>query len=152
MKLLFLIHVPPPGVWGGSRADKARTLERHRVAYSHLLCDDFWGPAPVYDHHYFKKFFTFPIGLLNDIVEQVSDHDSYFVQKQDAAGRLGLATLQKVCSAVRLLTSGVSPMEQDDKYRLAASTGMQCMKRFCDAVIAVWLDGGDVGEVEQRQR
>jgi Plant transposon protein len=133
-------HVPPPGVWGGSRPGKARNLERHHVRYSHLLFDDFWGPTPVYDHYYFKKFFKFPIGLFNDIVEQVSDYDSYFVQKQDAAGRLGLATLQKVCSAVRLLTSGVSPMEQDDKYRLAASTGMQCMKRFCDAVIAVYSD------------
>ncbi|KAI2496399.1 Ribosomal protein-like protein [Fragilaria crotonensis] len=58
--------------------------------------------------------------------------------KQDAAGKLGLSTLQKVCSAVRLLTSGVSPMEHDDKYRMAASTGMQCLKRFCHAIIAVY--------------
>ena len=36
-------HVPPPGVWGGSRPGKARNLEGHHVRYSHLLFDDFWG-------------------------------------------------------------------------------------------------------------
>jgi len=129
---------PPPAVWGGSRPGKAPNLERHRVRYSHLLYNDFWGPTPVYDDSYFKKFFKLPKGLFDNIVEELSNRDPYFLQKQDAAGKLGLSTLQKVCSAVRLLTSGVSPMEHDDKYRMAASTGMQCMKRFCHAIIAVY--------------
>ena len=130
----------PPGVWGGSRPGKARNRERHRVAYSHLLYNDFWGPTPVYDRCYFKKFFKLPIGLFDSIVERICMHDSYFLQKRCAAGKLGLSTLQKVCSAVRLLTSGVSSMEHDDKYRMAASTGMQCMKRFCEGVIEVYGD------------
>ncbi|KAI2502215.1 Plant transposon protein [Fragilaria crotonensis] len=129
---------PPPAVWGGSRPGKAPNLERHRVRYSHLLYNDFWGPTPVYDDLYFKKFFKLPKGLFDNIVEELSNRDPYFLQKQDAAGKLGLSTLQKVCSAVRLLTSGVSPMEHDDKYRMAASTGMQCLKRFCHAIIAVY--------------
>ena len=133
-------HVPPPAVWGGSCPGKAPNLERHRVRFSHVLYNDFWGPTPVYKHFYFKKFIKIPIGLFNDIAEQISDFDSYFVQKQDAAGKLGLSTLQKVCSAVRLLTSGVSPIEHDDKYRMAPSTGMECMKRFCEAIIAVYSE------------
>ena len=75
---------------------------------------------------YFRKFFKFPIGLFNEIVERIVLHDSYFIQRTDACGRIGLSTLQKVCSVFRLLTSGVSSMEFDDK----------CFKRFCEAVIA----------------
>lgn len=138
--------IPPdepaaPHVWGsGSRRGKAPNLERRRVFYSHLLFNDFWGDAPLYNASYFKRFFKLPIGLFNEIVAKVVAHDNYFAQKQDSTGKLGLTPLQKTCSAVRQLTSGVSPAEHDDKYRMAASTGMESLKRFCNAVIAVYSD------------
>ena len=130
----------PPVVWGGSRPGKAPNLERHRVTYSHLLYNDFWGATPVYNAMYFRKFFKLPIGLFNDIVERIVLHDAYFIQRADCCGRIGLSSLQKVCSAFRLLTSGVSSMEFDDKYRMAASTGMECFKRFCEAVTAIYSE------------
>jgi Plant transposon protein len=128
----------PAGVWGGSRPGKSQNLERHRVMYSHLLFNDFWGPAPVYNAMYFKKLFKLPIGLFDEIVNRIVEHDDYFVQKRDATQKLGFSTVQKVCSSVRLLTSGVSPNEQDDKYRMAPSTGMECLKRFCLSVNAIY--------------
>ncbi|KAI2500547.1 Plant transposon protein [Fragilaria crotonensis] len=129
-----------PAVWGGSRPGKAPNLERHRVMYSHLLYNDFWGPTPVYNDIYFKKFFKLPIGLFDEIVERIALHDPYFTQKRDASQKLGFTALQKVCSAVRLLTSGVSPTEHNDKYRMATTTGMECMKRFCHGVNAIYGD------------
>ena len=72
----------------------------------------------------FKHFFKLPIELFDDIVDSlVRQHDGYFRQKYDAAGKIGLSPIQKIASAVRQLTSGVSSMEHDDKYRMAASTG-----------------------------
>ena len=131
----------PPYVWGsGSRVGKAPNIERRRVFYSHLLFDDFWGPSPIYNATYFKKFFKMPIGLFDDIVAKVTANDDYFRQKTDAVGKLGLSSLQKVCSAVRQLTSGVSSAEHDDKYRMGASTGLEAMKRFCHSVIEVYGD------------
>jgi hypothetical protein len=129
-----------PVVWGGSRPGKAPNLERHRVMYAHLWFNDFWGASPVYNAMYFRRFFKFPIGLFNNIVERIVLHDSYFIQRTDACGRIGLSTFQMVCSTFRLLTSGVSSMEFDDKYRMAASTGMECFKRFCEAVIAIYSE------------
>ena len=133
--------VPPepaaPYVWGsGSRRGKAPNLERRRVFYSHLLFNDFWGDAPLYNASYFKRFFKLPIGLFNEIVANAVAHDNYFAQKRDASGKLGLTPLQKICSAVRQLTSGVSPADHDDKYCLAESTGMESLMRFCNAVTA----------------
>ena len=61
-----------PAIWGGSRPGKAPNLERQRVMYSHLLFNDFWGPTPVYNKMYFKRFFKLPIGLFDEIVERIA--------------------------------------------------------------------------------
>ena len=104
--------------WGtGSRPGKSGNLERHRVFYSHLLYNDFWGPAPVYNAMYFKRFFKVPIGLFDTIVEDVTEHDKYFVQKADAAGKMGFTPIQKICSAVRLLMSGQMSMMTSIAWR-----------------------------------
>jgi hypothetical protein len=133
--------IPIPFVWGsGSRVGKAPNIERRRVFYSHLLCADFWGPSPLYNATYFKKFFKTPIGLFDDIVAKVTANNEYFRQKTDAVGKMGLSSIQKVCSAVRQLTPGVSLAEHDDKYRMAASTGLEAMKRFCHSIIEVYGD------------
>ncbi len=80
------------------------------------------GPSPIYNATYFKKFFKMPIGLFVDIVAKVTANDD-FRQITDAVGKLGLYSLQRVCSAVRQLTSGVSLAEHGDKYCMGASTG-----------------------------
>ena len=129
-----------PRIFGGSRTGKAPNVDRRRVFYSHLLYQDFWGDAPVYSSLHFRKFFKVPIGLFDAIVATVVDHDDYFRQKVDATGKIGLSSLQKICSAVRQLTSGVSPAEHDDKYCLAESTGMEALKRSCKATNAVYAN------------
>ena len=83
------------------------------------LFNDFWGDAPLYNASYFKRFFKLPIGLFNEIVANAVAHDNYFAQKRDASGKLGLTPLQKICSAVRQLTSGVSPADHDDNIEHA---------------------------------
>jgi Plant transposon protein len=125
---------------GCSQPGKAPNVERLRVFYGRLLHQDFWGPTPVYSATYFKLFFKLPLALFDEILNRVVLYDSYFLQKEDAARKLGLTPHQKICSAVRQLTSGVSPMEFDDKYRMGASTGMEAMKRYCSAVVAIYSD------------
>jgi Plant transposon protein len=134
------IAVPCRVFGSGSRPGKMPNLNRRRVFYSHLLFQDFWGDSPVYNASHFKRFFKIPIGLFDDIVLKVVAHDDYFRQKKDAAGKLGLSSLQKMCCAVRQLTSGVSPAEQDDKYRMAESTGMECLKRYSKAINTIYAD------------
>ena len=40
--------------------------------------------------------------LFNNIVESVSSYDPWFRQKVDAVGRLGLSTLQKCITALKI--------------------------------------------------
>ena len=109
-------EIGPPSS-GGSCKGNAPNVNRRRVFYSHLLFNDYWGESPVYSPGYFRRFLKLPIGLFDKIVEEVVIHDDYFRQKIDAAGgRIGLTPLQKICSALRQLTSGISSNEHDDKY------------------------------------
>jgi hypothetical protein len=95
------------------------------------LYQDFWGNSPVYCRVYVKRFFKLPIiELFHDMVDSLVRHNGCFCQKCDATGKIGLSPIQKIASAVRQLTSDVSSMEHDDKYRMAASTGLEAMKRL----------------------
>ncbi|KAF0736975.1 hypothetical protein Ae201684P_000701 [Aphanomyces euteiches] len=127
-------------LWGGSRPGRAPSMERLRSVYDQLLFNDYWGPSPVYNAHYFKKHFKLPIELFDEIHELVKSNDEYFQQKPDAAGLMGISSLTKIACAVRQLTSGVSPNELDDKYRMAPSTGLETLKRFCSSIIAIYGD------------
>ena len=88
---------------GRSKPGKAPDIYRCRLFCVQLIHDDFWGPAPVYSAACFKL----PLALFDEILDKVVLHYSDFVQKRDAAGKLGLTPHQKICSAVRQLTSGV---------------------------------------------
>ncbi len=119
------IVVNAPNTTGGSLPGRRENLKRQGAFYAQLLYKDFWGPTPVYTAAYFKLFFKLPrIALFNEILDKVVRHDDYFRQKPDAARKMGLSPHQKIASAVRQLTSGVSSMEHDDKYRMGASTGL----------------------------
>ena len=46
--------------------------------------------------------------------------------------------MQKIVSSLRLLTTGNSADEHDDKYRMAESTVLLSLKRFCNAIIEIY--------------
>jgi hypothetical protein len=46
--------------------------------------------------------------LFTSILNAVQEQDAYFVQKRDAAGKLGLSALRKVLAAFRQLAYGYS--------------------------------------------
>lgn len=59
------------------------------------------------------------IELFDEMLVRFVRHDYHFRHhKIDAAGKMGLSPHQKIASAFRLLTSGVSSVEHGDKYRI----------------------------------
>jgi hypothetical protein len=123
---------------GGSRPGRRGNINRRRGVYAKLLFEDYWGPNPVYPQEHFKEVFRMPRALFDEVVSKITMHDIYFQQKRDVVRRLGFTPLQKCVAALRLLTSGVSPKELDDKYRMAASTGLKTLKHFCKAIDAIY--------------
>jgi hypothetical protein len=121
------VVVPPPAIASGL----ALVLEKLRmlsvIACPILACclTTSGGSLPSTMLHSSKGFFKVPIGRINDILTIVTAYNPYSKQKRDAAGRYGLTPLQKMCSSLRQFTSVVCSAEHDDKYRMAASTGME---------------------------
>jgi len=76
--------------------------------------------------------------LFLKIVDAVTEHDVYFLQKRDALGNLGLRPLQKITSANRILAYG-GASDANDKYLcLAESTSNESLMRFCSAIIDIY--------------
>ena len=74
------------------------------------------------------------------IMHVVEAHDDYFVQKRNAAGKLGLSCLQKVTAAFRMLAYGIPADAMDEKIRIAESSIIESLKRFVKAVVEVFED------------
>ena len=53
----------------------------------------------------------------------------YFVQRRNAAGRLGLSSFQKMTATIRILTYGATPDLCDEYVRIGESTAMKCPKQ-----------------------
>ena len=74
------------------------------------------------------------------IVNGVEQYDPYFVQTADAIGNLGLSSLQKVTAAFRILTYGTPADSVDEYVWIGESTAIESLRRFVQAVIAVFGD------------
>src|SRR5690348_319018 len=72
--------------------------------------------------------------MFDEIVEKIQEYDPYFKQKRDAFKKVGLSARQIVACAMRMLATGTSAEQQDDKFLLAQSTGIEILHRFCQAI------------------
>lgn len=59
--------------------------------------------------------------LFLKIVESLTKHNPYFVQKRDAAKQLGFLPLQKATAAMRMLAYGYSADSVDEYLRIGVS-------------------------------
>ncbi|KAF8399162.1 hypothetical protein HHK36_015027 [Tetracentron sinense] len=84
------------------------------------------NPAPAPDYE------------LEMLVSAVEAHDLYFVLKRDAAGHLGLSSLQKVIAAMRMLTYRVAADVIDNYVRIGKSISIKSLRRFVKAVVEVF--------------
>ncbi|KAM0980908.1 hypothetical protein ACFX13_014389 [Malus domestica] len=76
--------------------------------------------------------------LFNKIMIAVCNHDSYFVQKNDAFGVMGLLPEQKIIVALRMLAYGASADQVDKAARMGKSTILESLMRFCFAIESLY--------------
>lgn len=120
---------------GGSVVGKAPNMDRsHLKGHQGLLRDYFIDGPKCFAPHLFRRRFRMNRSLFLRIVEAVTKQDPYFVQKPDAVGRLGLSAPQKCTAAIRMLAYGTPADLQDEYLRLAKSTALESLTRFCRAV------------------
>ncbi|CAL2227705.1 unnamed protein product [Prunus armeniaca] len=64
----------------------------------------------------------------------VCNYDTYFIQKYNAIGVLGLLLKQKLTATLRMLAYGASSDQVDEIARMRKSTILECLVRFYDAI------------------
>ncbi|XP_048491558.1 uncharacterized protein LOC104882934 [Beta vulgaris subsp. vulgaris] len=72
------------------------------------------------------------------IINALENHSVYFTERVDAVGRSSLTPLQKCVAAIRLLAYGVAGDIVDEYVRISGYTTIQCLKKFCKCVIAIF--------------
>lgn len=119
---------------GGSLPGKAPNVQRGHIDAHEQLWSDYFADPPKYNDYLFRRRFRMGRRLFLRIVEGVTEADNYFVQKADATGRLGLTALQKCTAAIRMLAYGGPADREDENLRLAQSTTLKSLEKFCNAV------------------
>ncbi|XP_024171845.1 uncharacterized protein LOC112177829 [Rosa chinensis] len=67
-------------------------------------------------------------------MEDLCNLDSFWGQKSDATGKIGLLPEQKMTGALRMLAYGAAADQCDEITRMGASTALKCLKKFCRQV------------------
>jgi len=72
--------------------------------------------------------------LFFKIMEAIVVHDFYFVQKRDVTRLLGLSSIHKCTTTIRMSTYDVATDYIDKYYRLNESITLECLKRFVNDI------------------
>ncbi|XP_020254476.1 uncharacterized protein LOC109831545 [Asparagus officinalis] len=115
-------------------------IQRDRVQGHNRLYHDYFVEEPVYGPRLFRRRFRMYRPLFLRIASAVEDFDPYFVQRRNAAGNLGLSSLQKITATMRTLAYGVFADFVDDYVRIGESTTIKSAKRFLKVVVVIFTD------------
>ncbi|XP_024164645.1 uncharacterized protein LOC112171740 [Rosa chinensis] len=118
----------------GSRPGRAPNVERHREVRGHFLLKDYFVERPVYDEVGFRRLYRMQKHVFQRIMEDLCNFDSFWGQKADATGKMGLLPEQKMTGALRMLAYGAAADQCDEITRMGASTALECLKKFCRQV------------------
>jgi hypothetical protein len=123
---------------GGSKPGKQPNRPRDFEGSYQRLMEHYFGARPLYDEQLFRRRFRMGQPLFLRIAEAVENFDEYFTLRADALGKLGVRPLVKITAALRMLAYGAAADCNDEYLQLSESTSLECMDRFCNAIVAMY--------------
>ncbi|XP_048633743.1 putative nuclease HARBI1 isoform X2 [Brassica napus] len=112
--------------------------ERHREGGHARLWNDYFSEDATFSSDQFRRRFRMNKELFLRLVHSLSECFSFFQQRRDATGRLGLSALQKCTAAIRLLAYGTAADAVDEYLRLGETTALSCLHNFTDGIIHIF--------------
>lgn len=150
-------------VYTGSRPGRAPNRDLGVNDASKQLDKDFFcrlAPGqPLYTEAEFERKFRIPRELYESLRLRIVETDTFFLPKQDAAGRSGGSTDLKIYAAVLMLSEGRTGFSVSRETRMSERQVEKCTKRFVRAVVdsleEEWLRlprNEELLEIEERYR
>ncbi|KAK1631763.1 hypothetical protein QYE76_006078, partial [Lolium multiflorum] len=119
---------------GGSRPGRRKSKPRQRMEGHVMLHNDYFADDATHADN-FRRRYRMSKGLFMNILHGVREFDPYFKLNLDAVGVVGFLAIQKCTGAMRMLAYGAPVDTQDDYLRMSESTAVECMYKFCRAVV-----------------
>jgi hypothetical protein len=115
-----------------------KVIKRNYLQGEERLFHDYFSDNPVFPSHIFRRRFRMSRPLFFRLQSALEAYDPYFIQKRNAAGTLGLSSLQKMTAALRILAYGVAADSTDEYVRIGESTAVESLKKFVKAVVNIF--------------
>jgi hypothetical protein len=128
-------YFPPHG---GSKPGKKPNLPRKFESSYNQLYNHYFSDTPLYDENLFRRRFRMRRPVFLTIARAVEEFDSYFTQKPDALGKMGIHPLVKITAALRMLAYGGAGDCNDEYLQLSETSSLKSMDRFCNAIVAIY--------------
>ncbi|KAI5339105.1 hypothetical protein L3X38_018377 [Prunus dulcis] len=100
----------------------APNVDKHRESRGKNLLKDYFIPNSLYPVSKFRERYRMQPHLFPKIMHDICNYDTYFIQKYDAVGVLGLLPKQNLTTALRMLAYGASAEQVDEIARMGKST------------------------------
>jgi hypothetical protein len=117
-----------------------KVIKRNYLQGEERLFHNYFADSSVFPSYIFRRRFRMsrpPFFLLQSAREA---YDPYFIQKRNAAGTLGLSSLQKMTAALKILAYGVVADSTDEYVRIGESTAVESLKKFVKAVVNIFSE------------
>jgi hypothetical protein len=119
---------------GGSKPGRKKSKPRQRLEGHTMLYNDYFSDSATHADN-FRWRYRMITELLMEILHGVRKFDTYFKLNRHAVGTIGFSSIQKCTAAMRMLAYGAPADAHDDYLRMSESIAIECMYKFCRAVV-----------------
>ena len=123
--------------WGGS-SEGRKYIHRTREWMDQRLKSLYFTDPCRYEPNIFRQRYRMQPWVFDRMMRDVANHDPYFVQTNDAMGRPGFSTEQKLTCAMRMLAYGITADFCDDFLDIAKFTALEVLQHFTRAIWNVY--------------
>ncbi|XP_024195935.1 uncharacterized protein LOC112199109 [Rosa chinensis] len=122
----------------GSQPGRAPNEEPFRESRGKNMMEDYFVERPIFSEEIFRTRYRMSHNVFNRISSDLCGTDPYWVQKSDAAGKVGLLPQQKLTCSLRMLAYGAGADQCAEYCQMVKSTSIQALKRFTRGIVNLY--------------